>query len=227
MINIFGAVINFIFNPAYSLNMKIRRNVAKNLSRKKRTLDFGCGTCIHADCVEPQYYIGVDVEDRRGPESSEVKHIVYSGNNLSSLKLGKVEQILCLEVLEHISKYEKALSELTNTLVPGGIMVISVPFIWPEHETPNDFNRFTIYGLSELLLKHNCEILECKKIGFATLTLFTLSIRNILRSILGRNISILLCAGLSIICNIVNLLNRSQHAALYTNTIVVVQKIDT
>ena len=42
------------------------------------------------------------------------------------------DQVICSEVMEHISEEKTALQELTRVLKPGGILVITVPRYWPE-----------------------------------------------------------------------------------------------
>ena len=47
-------------------------------------------------------------------------------------------------------------------MTPEGKLIITVPFVWDEHEQPYDFARYSSYGL-EYLLKNNgfeIEILE-------------------------------------------------------------------
>jgi SAM-dependent methyltransferase len=66
-----------------------------------------------------------------------------------------VDVVLLFEVLEHISNYENALQEIYRVLKPGGQLFISVPFIYPVHDAPYDFRRFTHDGLRNLLTAHH------------------------------------------------------------------------
>lgn len=43
-------------------------------------------------------------------------------------------------------------------------MFITVPFLWKEHEKRYHFQRFTKFGLKNLLLNYNFEIINQKKL---------------------------------------------------------------
>lgn len=58
--------------------------------------------------------------------------------------------VLCLSVLEHSKNPQKIVEEIKRILKRGGLVIVSVPFIMPLHDTPEDYWRFTKYGLLEL-----------------------------------------------------------------------------
>ena len=60
------------------------------------------------------------------------------------------DSILCNAVLEHVPDPEAVMVEFHRLLVPGGHLVVSVPFLQPFHPTPYDFRRYTISGLEQL-----------------------------------------------------------------------------
>jgi SAM-dependent methyltransferase len=60
------------------------------------------------------------------------------------------DSILCNAVLEHVPDAEAVMAEFHRLLVPGGHLVVSVPFLQPYHPTPFDFRRFTRAGLTQL-----------------------------------------------------------------------------
>jgi SAM-dependent methyltransferase len=60
--------------------------------------------------------------------------------------------VLCSEVLEHVQRPWVALPRLLQVLRPGGWLVITTLFAFPEHAYPDDYYRFTRHGL-ELLLR--------------------------------------------------------------------------
>lgn len=51
--------------------------------------------------------------------------------------------VICLSVLEHVDDPFGAAMDLNDILEPGGIAIVSVPFMFPEHRSPSDFWRFT------------------------------------------------------------------------------------
>ena len=60
------------------------------------------------------------------------------------------DYILVIEVLEHIKHPHAAAQNLYKLLKPGGTLVLSTPFLFPLHDRPYDYFRFTKYGLAEL-----------------------------------------------------------------------------
>ena len=62
-----------------------------------------------------------------------------------------IDVIYCHSVLEHVARPERFFANSLRMLRPGGRLYIHVPFMYPEHETPYDFNRLTRYGLKSRL----------------------------------------------------------------------------
>ena len=58
-----------------------------------------------------------------------------------------MNSVLLLDVLEHIPDPNKCLREIHRVLTPDGILVLQVPFLYPIHDAPLDFRRWTVYGL--------------------------------------------------------------------------------
>lgn len=58
--------------------------------------------------------------------------------------------ILCLNVLEHVYEYEKAIQNMYKALKKGGTAVVAVPVIYPLHDEPGDYWRFTEHALRKL-----------------------------------------------------------------------------
>ena len=65
----------------------------------------------------------------------------------------KFDIILCISVLEHIFDFHKAINNIYQALIFGGVVVITVPVFYPLHDEPNDYWRFTEYSLRKLLKK--------------------------------------------------------------------------
>jgi SAM-dependent methyltransferase len=71
--------------------------------------------------------------------------------------------IICTEVLEHLETPAACADEIYRLLRPGGTAFISVPFIYPIHADPHDFQRFTADGLR--ILFHKFSLLEITSMG--------------------------------------------------------------
>jgi SAM-dependent methyltransferase len=65
--------------------------------------------------------------------------------------------VLCTMVLEHVRDPRRVLGEVRRVLVPNGRVVLTVPGVWPTHEAPHDYWRFTRFGLEELMREFRLE----------------------------------------------------------------------
>jgi len=75
----------------------------------------------------------------------------------------KFDLVLCTNVLEHIFDVKPAIKNLNYLLKENGQLVISVPFIYPLHDEPKDFWRFTEHALNKLF--SDFKILTIKRTG--------------------------------------------------------------
>ncbi len=71
--------------------------------------------------------------------------------------------VFCSGVLEHVDRYQDALSEISRVLKPGGILLLGLPFRQSLHMAPYDFWRFTEYGIRKMLAR-DFEIIEVSPI---------------------------------------------------------------
>jgi len=63
----------------------------------------------------------------------------------------KYDCVVLSEVLEHVHSPHLAIRNIHGLLKHGGRLVLTVPFIFPIHERPHDYFRYTRYGLEFLL----------------------------------------------------------------------------
>lgn len=66
-------------------------------------------------------------------------------------KDGEFKVVLCSEVLEHLHTPECAIGEMHRVLAPGGTLILTTRFMFPIHEAPVDYFRYTEFGLRHLL----------------------------------------------------------------------------
>ena len=64
---------------------------------------------------------------------------------------GSIDAIACYEVMEHVSMPDKVLAEVARVLAPGGIAEFTMPFLYPVHDAPHDYQRWTRHGWSRSL----------------------------------------------------------------------------
>ncbi len=114
-------------------------------------LDVGCGTMPYRKLF-PQAtpYEGLEINQTRQKKNPRVTYF-YDGETIP-IADDQFAAILCSEVLEHSFVPERLLSECHRVLRPGGALLLTMPFLWPEHEQPWDSQRFTHDGLRQRLV---------------------------------------------------------------------------
>ena len=114
------------------------------------TLDVGCGVMPYRDIFEKHTpYEGIEIETRHKTNNKLALHF-YDGNTFP-LEDNYYSSVICFQVLEHCLDPELMLSECHRVLKEGGTLLLTMPLIWPEHEQPWDFQRFTYYGIKRHL----------------------------------------------------------------------------
>ena len=58
--------------------------------------------------------------------------------------------VVMAEVLEHVTDPHAAVRGIQHLLKPSGRLILSVPFMFPIHDRPHDYFRYTHYGLAYL-----------------------------------------------------------------------------
>jgi SAM-dependent methyltransferase len=81
-----------------------------------------------------------------------------------------LDGVLCLEVLEHVPNPESVLKEIARVLKPGARAWITMPFLYPLHDAPFDFQRFTEFGLRRSMRRAGLEVTGLRKSGHAVRT---------------------------------------------------------
>lgn len=113
-------------------------------------LDVGCGTMPYRTLFPAaQPYEGLEIDQPRNRANPRVSHF-YDGETFP-IPSGRYAAILCSQVLEHSFRPERLLAECHRVLRPGGTLLLTIPFLWPEHEQPWDSQRFTQFGLTRRL----------------------------------------------------------------------------
>lgn len=82
------------------------------------------------------------------------------------LTANSFDTVLLCEILEHLENPEKAIKEAERILKPGGNILISMPFLFPIHGDPDDFQRYTDLKLIKLLEGNNIKIIKIKTMGY-------------------------------------------------------------
>lgn len=82
-------------------------------------------------------WIFADIEEKHKPD------IVLDVANMEEIEDESIDVINAIELFEHVEYPEKGLKECFRVLKKDGVMILSVPFLYPIHSDPYDFQRWT------------------------------------------------------------------------------------
>ncbi len=140
--------------------MQDAKRVAKGL-----VLDIGCGSQAPRSALEPQCtYVGLDYY-KTAIEWYGSRPDAYADAQCLPIAGGSVETVLLLDVLEHLPRPRECLAEIARVLTPGGTLLLQVPFLYPLHDEPLDFQRWTSHGLRQIVSSAGLVVAETTPIG--------------------------------------------------------------
>lgn len=120
----------------------------ENLKRHRerfhgRVLNAGAGWCDIGHLV-PGELINLDL-----PFEHDSRPNIHIRASLDAIPVetGHFDAVICVAVLEHVRDPDEVMKELFRVLKPGGVLLLDVPFLQPEHLCPTDFQRYTKDGL--------------------------------------------------------------------------------
>lgn len=132
-----------------------------------RVLDVGCADrWVEAHCSAQVDYIGLDLP-ATGKGLYGARPDIFADAAWLPLLEASFDAVVCLEVLEHVRYPRAALDEFSRVLKPGGMLVFSMPFLYPIHDAPYDFQRLTEYGLRRDLDLAGFDCVSLRKTGHA------------------------------------------------------------
>jgi SAM-dependent methyltransferase len=152
-------ILGIFTNPFYFSRRGLFQSMSalgKELTGK--LLDVGCGTKPYEPYLTVTEYIGVEIDTERSRTTSKAD-VFYDG---SRLPFGdrEFDSVLANEVFEHVFNPSEFLTEINRVMKPGGNFLLTVPFVWDEHEQPHDFARYTSFGLRHVLHHHGFEVIR-------------------------------------------------------------------
>jgi SAM-dependent methyltransferase len=122
-------------------------------------LDFGAGSQPYRSLLKNcSSYVSLEYDTPQNRER-KVADIFYDGQTIPALD-HSYDGILSTQTLEHVPNPDIIVAEWARVLKEGGMLLITMPFMWPEHEMPYDYQRYSSGGLRLLLEKHRFEIVE-------------------------------------------------------------------
>lgn len=159
--SVIGTKDYYLFTPTSLSLMPALEEISKKYT-KGRLLDVGAGRLTHKMMLSPlvESYLSLD------------KFIAHPGLNFAADLLGGLpfkdesfDTVFCSQVLEHLPDPKRALEEMARILKKEGHLILSVPHLSYIHGAPEDFFRFTCYGLKTLIEETGLSVVEIKACG--------------------------------------------------------------
>lgn len=205
-----GFLINTPFHPQwlmYGKKEKFLSDVSRTLNGT--VLDIGSADKSVRKYLNPEVrYIGIDYI------TADIlygcKPDIYATADKLPIANDSIDAVLLLDVLEHVDKPEECIQEISRVLSENGILIVNVPFIYPIHDAPYDYQRWTIFGLQKLLSKYDFIIKQKNSYGNSLETaglLLNLALCNtVITLIERRHPGLVLVCLLPILIPIINVL---------------------
>lgn len=173
--------------PDYFVKESIHHSLIVLLSQygklfaDKKLLDYGCGSMPYKSLFNRcESYTGIDFHKHtQYVFGKSCPDIFFHDNYKNSFKASNIKKesfdiFISIEVLEHHPEPEIFFSEANRILKKRGLLLLTVPFFWPLHEIPNDYQRLTEYKLKLLGEKNGFRALKVIRRGNSVSTLMQL-----------------------------------------------------
>lgn len=154
--------------PAHPQWLLGRRQLPTSLKGAKGTiLDVGAADRWVASHLHPQTdYLALDYP-ATGNQFYAARPDVFADACALPIADASIDGVVCLEVIEHVPDPGQAVKEIARVLRPGGTAWISMPFLYPVHNEPFDFQRYTRYGLRRDAERAGLDVVELRRSGHA------------------------------------------------------------
>jgi SAM-dependent methyltransferase len=121
-------------------------------------IDFGCGSMPYKKFFpNVSKYIGVDLYNDLADLNEDIKSTSFP-DEFANI-------VLCNQVIEHDTDPDGIIAEAYRVLKTKGVLLLSAPQMGRLHGEPNDFFRYTKYGLRYLLEKNGFSVISIKPHG--------------------------------------------------------------
>lgn len=126
----------------------LRRLIKKKVF-KGFVLDIGGGNkreniCNLKNCPDALFFVG-DINPKPKDLFIDVQDMSIIGDNTFDV-------VKATELFEHVRKPEKGIKECYRILENNGTFIMTMPFMFPEHGDPEDFQRWTKSKIERVLV---------------------------------------------------------------------------
>lgn len=144
------------------------------LPEKSRILKVGAGgeveRVVRRSLPDGCNLTTLDIDKKRRPDVlADITEVSFDN---------EFDAVVMAEVLEHVRKPHVAIDRVYAALKSNGKLIITAPFVFPLHDRPHDYFRFTKYGL-RYLLSDFCDVKIMERNGWYE-ALYVLRVRLLL-----------------------------------------------
>ncbi|NMX21365.1 hypothetical protein C5S30_02785 [ANME-1 cluster archaeon GoMg4] len=187
-----------------------------------KLLDMGCGNkpyeSIFSDVADKE--IGIDLPISKSANKLEKQADVYGSVLKLPFKSHSFDTVLSTQVLEHVPEPKRMLKEAYRVLKKDGYLILTAPMTWGLHEIPDDYYRYTKYGLKYLAGSVGFEIVYIKaRCGFwgvigQRISSWVYYFRGVPKSLIGEGIKRSLCAMIQAFYLLLDKINKDEGETL-------------
>lgn len=143
----------------YSLQSFLSKYAA--VKKKKLTLvDYGCGSMPYKSLYSSYISRAIAVDIGKNPYAD----ILVKEDEPIPLENHSVDIILSTQVLEHVRDVKFYLFQCNRLLKKNGLLLLSTHGLWPYHDFPADYRRWTRKGIEEEIKGAGFSLLETQSI---------------------------------------------------------------
>lgn len=166
---------SFIITLAAKTTLERMLRLLSKTPRPLKVLDLGCGYKPFQSFFPGDQYLGVDMS------LNSFADVIADNHNLP-FKDNVFDVIIISEVLEHCDNEYQVIKELRRVAKNQALVYLTLPFIFPLHGVPDDFQRLTKYKLRALFKQDKIIFLKESNNIFGSLFIF---INMVLRILFG------------------------------------------
>lgn len=159
-----NGILTYLFNNNdFRLKRFVENVILRETARESLILDIGAGEGRYRDC-----FVNAGHKYFTQDYIKYTERIDFIADACAIPVAAEVcDSVMSLQVLEHLKEPDLFFKECRRILKPGGSLFLSTNMAYKIHMAPNDFFRFTEYGLRYLGEKNRFEVIYLEKHGGA------------------------------------------------------------
>jgi SAM-dependent methyltransferase len=156
--------LSLVANPYHTARKQLYLGITEaGLELRGRMLDVGCGSKPYRGAFPGiSDYVGLELDSPEARANATADHY-YDGVRFP-FEDDVFDVVFCSQVLEHVFEPVSFISEMHRVARSGGMLLLTVPLLWDEHEKPRDYGRYTSHGIRHLLERGGFTVVQQAKL---------------------------------------------------------------